>query len=170
MHIKEREAGDVARLEALIAAERHADRRDHYRIALLALRGREKREIADLLGVVTSTVEQWAYRYRDGGIEALKGKKRGGSKPKLRGEDAARLAARLDAGPTAKDKVCTLRGKDVQRIAREELRQEISLAAAYRTLHRLGYSCLAPRPRHEKQDLAAQKKFKEESAPFLSAP
>ena len=170
MYVKERATGDVARIEELIAAERSADQRDRYRIALLALRGWQKRQIAQLLGVSMRTVEEWAYRYRDGGIETLKARRRGGSKPKLKSEAAAALMARLDAGPTPGDKVCTLRGRDVQRIAREELGAELSLTSVYRTLHRLGYSCLAPRPRHEKQDLAAQQRFKEESAPLLSAP
>jgi len=87
----------------------------------------------------------------------------------VRGQVADKLGARLDAGPTPEDKVCTLRGRDVQRILREEMDVELSLNAAYVTLHRLGYSCLAPRPRHEKQDLEAQARFKE-AAPPLSAP
>ncbi len=170
MRVSERETGDGAKLEELISAEKHADQRDRYRIALLALRGLEKLQIAGLLGVCKRTVEDWAYAYRDGGIAALKMRPRGGSKPKLSGAAAAKLAARLDTGPTEQDKVCTLRGRDVQRIAREELGADVSLATVYRTLHRLGYSCLSPRPRHEKQDLAAQEKFKNQSAPLLSAP
>jgi len=79
------------------------------------------------------------------------------------------LRARLDVGPTPADRVCTLRGEDVRRIAREELGVDLSLNAVYATLHRLGYSCLSPRPRHEKQNPEAQRKFKEESAPILSA-
>ncbi|HLO40628.1 MAG TPA: winged helix-turn-helix domain-containing protein [Phycisphaerales bacterium] len=167
MQIVERSVGDIDRLTELVAMEKHADRRDRYRIALLALRGREKLEIAEVLGVAKSTVEQWAYAYRDGGIAALAGKKRGGSSPKIAGDKSLRLRARLDAGPTEGDKVCTLRGKDVQRIAKDELGVDISLNGVYRTLRRLGYSCLAPRPRHEKQDLEAQKKFKDETAPLL---
>jgi transposase len=167
MQIVERTSGDIDRLSKLVGQEKHADRRDRYRIALLALRGREKLEIAQILGLAKSTVEQWAYAYRDDGIAALTGKKRGGSKPKIAGEAAQRLRARMDAGPTIDDKVCSLRGKDVQRIARDELGVDISLNGVYRTLHRLGYSCLAPRPRHEKQDLAAQQKFKVDTAPFL---
>jgi transposase len=42
-----------------------------------------------------------------------------------------------------------------------------TLDGIYPLLHRLGYSCLAPRPRHEKQDLAAQRAFSEQSAPLL---
>ena len=71
--------------------------------------------------------------------------------------------------PTPADGVCTLRGKDVQRIIRDEMGVEISLQSVYNALHRMGYSCLAPRPRHEKQDLEAQRAFKEETAPSLSA-
>ena len=170
MHIREREPADLSRLEGLIASERSADQRDRYSIALLALRGMEKEDIAALLGVAKSTVEHWAYRYRDGGLGALTPRPRGGSLAKVRGPALEKLKARIEAGPTPADKVCTLRGKDVRRIAREELGADISLNAAYRTLHRLGYSCLAPRPSHEKQDLAAQQRFSQESAPFCEDP
>lgn len=167
MQIIEREPGDIVRLEQLIDREKHADRRDRFRVALLALRGREKLEIAGLLGMAKSTVEHWAYAYRDAGIDALRGRARPGAAPKIRGEQARLLKDRIDAGPRASDGVCTLRGKDIQRIAKEELGVSVGLSSVYRTLERLGYSCLSPRHRHEKQDLAAQKKFKEQSAPFL---
>jgi len=60
-----------------------------------------------------------------------------------------------------------LRGKDIARIINEELGVKLSHNAAYATLHRLSDSCLAPRRRHEKQDLEAQKKFKDDFNPFL---
>lgn len=87
-----------------------------------------------------------------------------------RKERDAELRARLEAGPRESDGVCTLRGRDVQRILDEEFGVKYSLQAVYDTLHRLGYSCLVPRPRHEKQDPEPQAKFKEELAPILSAP
>lgn len=117
MRICEREPGDMARLEELIAGEKHADTRDRYRVALLALRGHEKLEVAALLGMAKSTVESWAYTYRDHGIDALRGKPRPGGVPKIRGEHARLLKERIDAGPRESDEVCTLRGKDLQRIA-----------------------------------------------------
>jgi transposase len=167
MQIREREVGDVARIEEMIALEKHADKRERYRVALLAQRGHEKLEIAQLLGMAKSTVEHWAYAYRDRGIDALAGKPRGGGVPKIRGEHAQLLKQRIDEGPRDSDGVCTLRGKDLQRIAREELGVAVGLSCVYRTLERMGYSCLAPRPRHEKQDLVAQKKFKDQAAPLL---
>jgi transposase len=167
MQIVEREVGDVARLVGMIDREDRADRRDRFRMVLLALRGHEKREIAGLLGVAKSTVEHWAYAYRDGGLDALAGKPRPGGTPKIRGEHAQRLKQRIDAGPRESDGVCTLRGKDIQRIAKEELGVDVGLSSVYRALERMGYSCLAPRPRHEKQDPAAQEKFTKVSAPLL---
>jgi transposase len=75
--------------------------------------------------------------------------------------------ARLDAGPTAANGVCTLRGKDVTRIADTEFGVKISLNGAYCLLRRMNYSCLKPRPRHENADLQEVAKFKEH-APLLS--
>lgn len=169
MLIEERTEGDLQRLVQLARREKRAEQKDRLMAAALAIEKLETDDIQKALGRSRGFVQRWAYACRDGGIEVLKDKPRGGSKPKLAREHEARLKARIDAGPTEKDKVCTLRGRDVQRIIREEFGVEVSLNAAYRTLHRMGYSCLAPRPRHEKQDLAAQKKFKEEFAPPLSA-
>lgn len=167
MLIRERTAGDLQRLGLLARREKRAEQKDRLMAAALAIQKRETEDIQKALGRSRGFVQRWAYAYRDGGIEALKDKPRGGSVAKISGENAAKLRARIDAGPTEADGVCTLRGKDIQRIARDELDTEVSLTSVYRAMHKMNYSCLAPRPRHEKQDLAAQKKFKEESAPLL---
>ena len=169
MNIREREPGELKELKRRVRLEKDADRRDRLRAVVLAIEGEEAPVIARLLGRSRRRVQDWAYAYRDDGIAAIHPPKPPGKKPRVRGEIAQWLKARLDAGPTQGDKVCTLRGKDVQRILREEKGVTLSLNAAYATLHRLGYSCLAPRPRHEKQDLAAQERFKE-AAPLFSAP
>jgi transposase len=62
--------------------------------------------------------------------------------------------------------VCTLRGRDVVSILEREFGVTYSLDGAYDLLERLGYSCLTPRPRHERADPAAVADFKER-APFL---
>ncbi len=170
MHVHEHSRGDLNELRRRAREEKDADRRDRLRAVLLAIEGENAPTIARLLGRSRRQVQDWTYAYRDRGIDAIHPPKPAGKRPRVRGEIADKLRARLDAGPTVADKVCTLRGKDVQRILREEMGVKLSLNAAYATLHRLGYSCLAPRPRHEKQDAAAQKAFREERAPFLSAP
>ena len=42
-----------------------------------------------------------------------------------------------------------------------------TLGGAYDLLERLGYSCLAPRPLHEKANPVAVEQFKQHDAPFL---
>lgn len=168
MNVKERVPGDAAQLEGLIAAEAKAKQRDYYRIALLALRGREKEEIAELLGVAKSTVETWAYRYRDQGIDGLRPKKRSGREPTLPRHRHEEFKARMTAGPRAGDGVCTLRGKDAVAILNKEFGVDYSLNGVYGLLHRLNLSCLTPRPRHEKNDPKAMEAFKQ-SAPLLSS-
>lgn len=170
MFIKERELGDREKLRLMARKERSAEQKDRLLSVLHALEGVETLDIARALCKSRKFVQRWAYAYRDGGIEAVAPRPRGGGTPRLKAAAAARLQQRLDNGPRRGDKVCTLRGRDVQRIMKDELGTDLSLSSVYRTLHRLGYSCLAPRPRHENHDPEAQKKFKEESAPLLSGP
>jgi len=168
MHVKERQPGDVDRLKELIRQERHAKQRDRYRIALLAVEGRAKLDIASILSVAKSTVEYWAYRYRDGGIDALTPKPYGGSTPKLDGEQAEAFKARFANGPKPEDGVCTLRGKEAQKILNEEFGVDYALSSVYDVLHRLNFSCLKPRPKHERNDPQQLEQFKRD-APFLSS-
>ena len=167
MLIRERSSGDVKELRRRAGVERRAEQKDRLMAAVLAVEAMETADIQRVLGRSRGFVQRWAYAYRDGGIDVVIDKPRGGKLAKLNGENLVRLKARIDAGPTATDKVCMLRGKDIQRIAKEELNTGVSLSSVYRTLEAMGYSSLAPRPRHEKQELEAQKKFKEEHAPFL---
>jgi transposase len=167
MQIIERVAGDRARLDTLIRRETNGRQRDRLRMVRLALDGEEKLRIARVLGVAKSTVETWVYRYRDGGIDAVRPIKQPGAAPMLDPTHHDRLRARLEVGPRAADGVCTLRGVDVRRIIDREFSVKMSLDTAYRTLHRLGYSCLSPRPRHEHHDAEAQDEFKR-VAPLFS--
>jgi transposase len=170
MDVTEHEAGDVRRLEELIDEERNAKQRDRYRMALLAVRGWEANDIAEALCSNRRTVQAWAYRYRDGGIPALTPGKAPGNKSRLPPEQYDAFRRRIIDGPRESDGVCTLRGKDAHRILREEFGVTYSVGAVYDLMHRLGLSCLKPRPRHEESDPEAMKKFAEESAPLLSAP
>lgn len=169
MQVTERRVGDLSKLRALARREPHAEQRDRLLAVVKAIEGRETLAIAEALSRSRAFVQRWVYAYRDRGIEAIAARKPGGDRSKIKGVMAERLKARLDAGPTPADKVCVLRGRDVQRIAKQELGADVSLTTVYRTLQRIGYSCLSPRPRHEKQDLEAQRQFREVSAPLLSA-
>jgi transposase len=111
-------------------------------------------------------VEDWVYRYRDGGLEAVRPKRQTGRRPKLAAHQVAPFLARIDAGPKQEDVVCTLRGVDLQRILREEFGADYSERGVYALMKRLNYASLKPRPIHEKHDPERARAFKE-SAPLL---
>jgi transposase len=168
MEIQEREPGDRAKLAAFIDAERDAKQRDRYRGVALALDGRETLEIVEAVGRSRRFVQRWAYAYRDSGIDALRPRKQPGATPKLSRQEQEAFARRIEAGPTPRDGVCTLRGRDAVRILEQEFGKSYSLNGAYDLLHRLGFSSLRPRPKHRKNDPAAMEAFKT-SAPPLSS-
>src|ERR1043166_1286280 len=108
--------GDREELEERVAGEKSARQRDRYRCVLLAMDDLEGDEIAERVGRSPRFVDEWAGRYRAGGIKALAPRKQPGRKPKLTARQEKKLKARLDAGPREEDGVCTLRGKDICRI------------------------------------------------------
>lgn len=62
-------------------------------------------------------VQQWAYAYREGGIEAIQAGKSSGRPTTLPREKEAALKQRMFGGPTDADEgVCMLRGLDAMRI------------------------------------------------------
>jgi len=165
--------GDVERLRELVATERRAIQRDRYRVVLLAAKPRDgiestRDQIAKAVGRSRQFVDEWVGRYRRGGIEQVRARKQRGNKPSLTPEQQEAFKKRMMAGPTDADGgVCTLRGKDAQRVLEVEFGVALKLATVYEWMHRVGLSCLKPRPRHRKNDPAAMAAWLEQ-APFLS--
>jgi transposase len=151
-------------LQQLADREPRADLAKRLRTVLLAIQGFTAPEIATCTGFSRRVVQTWVARYNREGLAGLETKSGRGRKPPLTPAEAEQLQQRLDAGPLPEDGVCTLRGKDVQRILECEFGQLRSLNAVYGLLHRLGYSSLAPRPQHPQADPAAQAEFKKNSA------
>jgi transposase len=169
MHIFERQSGDVIQLRSLARKQHNAEQRDRLRVVILAIQGLETEQIQHHVDRSRGFVQRWAYAYRDGGIAALQAKPKPGRSPRLPREREAELSARLDAGVTSEDRVCTLRGKDIQRILEQSFGVRYSLNGVYDLLDRLGYSSLAPRPRHEQNDPKVIEEF-QRRAPLLCTP
>ena len=132
----------------------------------MALEGEEAAAIARSLGRARRSVQDWAYAYRDGGIDALLPKPRPGRPTKLPREREAELR-RGSTPARGRATACARCGAGTSsRILEREFGVAYSLDGAYDLLERLGYSCLTPRPLHEKADPAAVADFKEH-APFL---
>jgi transposase len=112
-------------------------------------------------------VDQWVARYRGGGLSALRPRKAKGRTPGLTPEQGQAFKARVLAGPAEADGgVCRLGGSDARRILSQEFGKQMTLGAVYKLMHRLGLSCLRPRPRHRKNDPKAAEQWLER-APLL---
>ena len=168
MDVEPHDSADLNELRRWIRTERKAKQRDRYRVVLLALEGLTTATIVDKLDRSRPFVQKWVYRYRDEGLAGLGERPRPGQPSKLSRADEATFKARLDAGPVTADGICTLRGRDIQRILAREFGVQYSLPGAYDLLRRLGYSYLKPRPRHRKNDPEAMAQWKQ-AAPLLSA-
>jgi transposase len=160
---------DLLELPQRIRREKNAKQRDRYRVVLLALQGEEAPQIATQVARSRRFVQTWAYRYRDGGLAALKERTRSGKPSRLSSVQRHQLIERIESGPRPVDGACTLRGREIQRILRQEFGQPYSLDGVYTVLHNLGYSALRPRPRHAQNEPQAMIRWVRR-APLLSAP
>jgi transposase len=166
------EVRDHLTLEALMCLEKNepqARRAKRLRIIILAIQGFTAPGIALSLGLSRRAVQEWVARFNREGLRGLDDRRGGFQLSTLSAEQKAELCERLDKGPQPEDGVCTLRGADVQHILAQEFRVWRKLSSIYALLHRLGYSCLRPRPRHRKADPAAQAKFLERLPEQLEA-
>lgn len=169
MQITAHHPTDVTTLRRLFQQTSNAKQRDRFRAVLLALEGHTTPQIRTLLARSKNFVQRWNYAYRDGGIAALCPRRQTGRPPLLPRAQEPAFKQRILNGPTANDQgVCTLRAKDAMRILEQEFGVQYSLDGVYDLLHRLGLSCLKPRPRHRKNDPQAMQQWLDD-APFLSS-
>jgi transposase len=167
MHVTLHHPGDLEQLRQYGRQQHNAKQRDRYRAVILTLEGHEAPEIARVLDRSRRFVQRWVYCYRDHGTESLYPKRQSGRPSKLPPPQYEAFKTRFLAEPTAADGVCTLRAKEAQQILAREFGVEYTLGGIYDLLHRLGLSCLVPRPRHPKNDPTQMQQWRED-APLLS--
>ncbi len=159
----------LSELKRLERCEKHADRARRLRIVILGLEGWTAPAVAMAVGLSRRICQRWVRRYNDLGTAGLDDGRGQQSRSPLSPEQEESIRRRIDSGATDKDEVCSLRGKDIQRILAEEFGLMRSLAAVYHLLHRLGYSYLRPRPRHRKADPEKVAAFKSQWPEKLKA-
>ena len=157
-----RDQHPLAALQGLERREKDATRSKRLRIVILAMQGWTAPSIAMSVGLSRRDCQEWVRRYNEEGLPGLEDRHGGGRDSPLKAEQQEQFCKRIDDGPTPEDEVCSLRGADLQTILAREFGVVRSLSAVYKLVHRLGYSCLRPRPRHRKADPQAQTAFKEQ--------
>lgn len=126
----------------------------------LAGKGLTCPRIMAVTGAARRTIQQWVHKYNKQGIAGLKDKPRPGIPTKLSRKKELKFRKRIEAGPTKADGVSVLSGPAIRRILEREFGVLYSRQGLYDILHRLGYSCLCPRPRHENANPRLQAEFK----------
>ena len=129
----------------------------------LAAKGLSCTQVMEITGAKRRTVQQWVHRYNKDGIDGLPDKPRSGQPTKLPRYKEKAFCSRIEAGPSKADSIWVLNGPAIQRLLEREFGVVYSLRGVYDLLYRLGYSCLCPRPQHEKADPQAQDEFKKTS-------
>ncbi|MBN2020117.1 MAG: winged helix-turn-helix domain-containing protein [Sedimentisphaerales bacterium] len=129
----------------------------------LAAKGLTCIQVTEITGAKRRTVQQWVRRYNKDGIAGLPDKPRSGQPTKLPRHREQAFCMRIEAGPTIADGISVLNGAAIQRLLEREFGVIYSFRGVYDLLYRLGYSCLCPRPQHEKADPKAQEEFKKTS-------
>jgi len=168
MNVEPHNPDDIKKLKQLAAIQKNVKQRDRYRAVAMALEGHTINHIMYVLSRSKNFVQRWTYFYRDGGIDAIVPIPQKGRPTILPATEEQIFKQRILAGPTSEDNgICTLRGKDAMRILQNEFGVKYTLNAVYALMHRLGLSCLTPRPRHRHNDPAAMEQWLD-NAPFLS--
>lgn len=147
----------VARLEK---REKSAVVRQRLNLVRLVLQGTAATQVASMLGLNAGQACLWIKRFNASGPEGLRNRPRRSRRSRLKAERVESFKKRVREGAQARDGVSVLRGKDFQRILKEEFGASCSLGGAYFILHRLGFASLSPRPRHPSSDPDAQAEFK----------
>jgi transposase len=162
MHVVQHHAVDELRSRSLARMETDPKMVLRLHAIALAISGKTAPEVAAEVGYSRRGVQSWIQWYNRGGVEELRNQGGQGRKPTLSESEREKLKERLDGGPlNERDQgVCTLRGRDVQRILREEFGKVRCLSAVYNLLHDIGYNDLVPRPQHKDADPAALEAFK----------
>ena len=151
-------------LRSLYRTEKNAKLAQRIHGVYLASKGLTCPEIVAITAVARRTIQQWVQKYNQQSIAGLRDKPRPGTPTKLPRKKEIQLKKRIEAGPTKTDGVSVLNGPAIRRILEHEFGVLYSRQGLYDLLHRLGYSCLCPRPQHEKANPQLQTEFKKTSS------
>lgn len=139
----------------------HADRPAmvlKLRTIILARDGWTHQRIAAALGKSPRTIQQWIGDYNRSGLDGLRDRRKSNNRY-LAHDQEQRLREHLDT--MADDPHDGVRyAADLIPMIEQHFGVTYSLSGLYDLLHRLGYSWLMPRPRHEKNDPQAVAAFK----------
>ncbi len=156
-------ASAVKELAAALRREKRSVNQIRIRAVLSVARGDHVPRVARSMSLAERAVRNWVHEYNRGGVVGLQDQRKG-RQCRLSDSQLEKMRKRLREGARPEDGVCSLRGRDVQRILEKEFHVRYGRSSVYYLLHhQLGMSYLKPRPLHRKTDPEAQAAFKKTS-------
>jgi transposase len=153
---------DVLKLHSYARQKKYGKISSRLRAVAFCAQHETIEEISERLGYCRQTICDWIHRYNADGMDGLYDLPRPGQPKRLSPENESLFRQRITAGPTNEDGVSAFTGKVLISILKNEFNAKYSLSGIYNLLQRLNLSSLLPRPRHEKNNLEAMDKWKEE--------
>ena len=144
----------------LVRTEKDGRVRQRLRAMKFISQGQTIPQVAKRMDIAERPLRKWLHRFNKHGPSGLCDAPRSGQPPKINTKQIQKFKQRIRQGVTEQDNVCSLGGKDLQRILQKEFNAQYSLGGTYFLLHRLGFSCLCPRQQYPQADIQAQETFK----------
>jgi len=161
MHLSAKDVIINSKVDFLALSKK--EKKPRVRIRMLGLAhikdGTSYRKVSKMLKVSLVSVQEWANKFRDFGIEGLKDKGGGGKKPLFPKEKEEELK-NLILEKQKKKSGGRLTGTDIQKIVNDDFGITCALRTTYDLLHRIGLVWISSRSKHPKSDVEAQEDFK----------
>jgi len=137
----------------------------------LVLEGRNRTEAARSAGMDRQTLRDWVHRYNEAGLDGLRNRANPGAPPrKLTQAQEAEVAAWVRKGPSwDTNKLVRWRLIDLRNEIGRAFKVDMHERTVGKLLARLNFSRVSVRPRHPRQDPAAQEAHKK-TLPTWSQP
>ena len=115
--------------------------------------------VADLLKVHWKTVQAWIKRFREDGFEGLLESPRSGAPRKITKSQEKFIQKKIES--LSKNEVGGyITGKDLHKMLCEQTQLRCTLRTIYNTLHRLGFSWITARSKHQHGNHERQEEYK----------
>lgn len=149
-------------IEEIYKIEKHAKVKQRLQAIILAKKGYEKKEIANIIGLSRTNVFRWINRFKEEGIEGLKDKQRSGRPQKIKKEKKEKLKDDLKSSPknfgykedTWTTKLILFHLKNNYNVSYHE-------GYIQRFLRSIGFELKKPRPKNYKRNEEEVKQYKQ---------
>jgi len=119
--------------------------------------------VAESLKVHWKTVQSWIKKFREEGFEGLFESSRSGAPKKLTEQQEIFIKEKIES--LSKTEVGGyITGKDLHKMLCNQTHAKCSLRTVYNTLHRLNFSWITSRSKHQHGNYARQEEYKKTSA------